>query len=367
MRTVRVSLRDAADRSYDIKVGVDILSDLGPAVAARGPGRKALLVADAAVADMHAPLVASSLHAAGIRTHLIVVPSGEQSKSLEGATRLYDGALDAGADRGTWVVALGGGVVGDLAGFVAATFMRGLPFVQVPTTLLSQLDASVGGKVAVDHPRGKNLIGAFHQPRLVWIDVRTLGTLPVRELRSGLAEAIKHGLVADPRYYRFIRANHAALLALDEGPLVRLVSGSCRIKAAVVSADEREESGQRMILNLGHTLGHAVEAVAGYGNLRHGEAVAIGLCAAGRISIRRGLWSARWQGQLEGLLAAVGLPTRIPGLALRDLLSAMRHDKKALADRQRWVLPEAPGRVSVHDDIPVEVVVGIARELGATD
>ena len=367
MRRVRVALRATEDRSYDILIGADTISRLGPAVAARGAGRRALIVADQAVVDAWAPVVASSLHAAGIRTHLVWVPSGEASKSLAQASVLYDAALQSGLDRSGWIVALGGGVVGDLAGFVAATYMRGVPFVQVPTTLLSQLDASVGGKVAVDHPKGKNLIGAFHQPRLVWIDVRTLDSLPIAELRSGLVEAVKHGLIADARYYRFVRRNAEAILAREEGALTRLVAGSCRIKAAVVAADEREETGQRMLLNLGHTLGHAIEAVAGYGNIRHGEAVAIGLCAAGRLALRRGLWSRRWQAELEGTLQGLGLPVRVPDLAWPELLAAMRHDKKVSQGRMRWVLPQAPGRAAVYEDIPVEDVAAVVRELGATD
>ncbi len=365
IRRVRVSLTEGRDRSYDIRVGADIQGEFGSAIRTLGLGLRALLVADAAVADSLAPLLGSSLHAAGITTHLVVVPSGEGSKTLDTARRLYDAAFDAGLDRRSVIVALGGGMVGDLAGFVAATFLRGIAFVQVPTTLLAQVDASVGGKVAVDHPRGKNLIGAFHQPRLVWADVRALAGLPKRELRAGLAEAIKMGIIADARYYQFIRRNYAAILDGDESALVRVVVGSCRLKAEVVHADEREESGQRMLLNFGHTIGHAVEAVAGYGNIRHGEAVAIGMCVEGRLALRCGRWSERWQSQLEALCTAVGLPTRIPGLPLRDLVVTMGFDKKSLAGKLHWVLPERPGSASIVTNVQATDVAAVATELGA--
>ena len=356
---------DLGVRSYDIHIGSGTLGQAGRVLAAAGPGRRALLVADGQVANSHAPLLASSLHAAGITTRLVVVPPGERSKSLDMAARLYDACIDCGLDRRSWIVAVGGGVVGDLAGFVAATFLRGIPFVQVPTTLQAQLDASVGGKVAVDHPRGKNLIGAFHQPRLVWCDVGTLATLPRPELVAGMTEAIKHGLIADPAYYRFVRRRREALLALEPRSMARLVAVSCRIKAAVVAADEREESGARATLNLGHTLGHALEAVAGYGTLRHGEAVAIGLAAVGRLARLRGLWSQRWQTELEAVLTEYGLPTRIPGLPLGELLSVMRLDKKAEAGQLRWVLPQRPGSVVLAADVPPADVQAVLLALGA--
>jgi len=359
-------------RSYQVWIGRDILAGLGAAVAACGPGRRALLVADGAVADLHAPLCASSLHAAGFRTHLVLVPPGEASKTLQGAARLYDACLDSGLDRSSFIVALGGGVTGDLAGFAAATFMRGISFVQVPTTLLAQVDASVGGKVAVDHPRGKNLIGAFHQPALVWCDVSTLDSLPAPEFAAGLAEAVKHGLLGGARYYGFIRRHLPALAARESAAVQALVAGSVRIKAAVVAADEREEAdpaaggGTRLALNLGHTLAHALEAVAGFGALRHGEAVAIGLVAAGRLALGRGVWPRRRQLELEAVLAALGLPCRIPGLSAAELLQAMRVDKKALGGTLRYVLPVAPGQVAIASDVGADELAGVLLTLGAT-
>lgn len=384
---VRIEL---GPRSYDIHIGVDILPGLGQAVRRAGLGRRALIVADGNVANTHAPLAASSLHAAGVSAHLVVIPPGEATKSLASAERLYDACLDCGVDRASFIVALGGGVAGDLAGFVAATYMRGVAWVQVPTTLLAQIDASVGGKVAVDHPRGKNLIGAFHQPRLVWCDIRTLDTLPLPDLAAGMAEAVKHGILGDARYYSFVRRRQAELLGRDPRALTRLVTGSCRIKAAVVSGDEREELGlgaagpavatplhgprmpgggatprSRMVLNLGHTLGNNMEAVAGYGVLRHGEAVAIGLVAAGQLALMHGLWSRRWQTELEATLAGLGLPTRIPGLALADLVAAMRTDKKAAGGTARWILPVRPGAVAVHSDVTEAEISSVLTRMGA--
>ena len=378
MLRVRVEL---GPRSYDVRIGHDILPALGAAARRAGLGRHVLIVADGHVADSHAPLVASSLHAAGFAAHLVVMPPGEGSKSLAGAERLYGACLDCALDRAGAIVAVGGGVCGDLAGFVAATYMRGIPWMHVPTTLLAQIDASVGGKVAVDHPRAKNLIGAFHQPRLVWCDTQTLDSLPLPDLAAGMAEAVKHGILADPRYYGFVRRHRADLLARDPRALVRLVSGSVRIKAAVVAGDEREDLGvaaaqedqraagarSRMVLNLGHTLGNNLEAVAGYGMLRHGEAVAIGLVAAGRLALRHGLWSRRWQAELEETLQGLGLPTRIPGLGLGELLAAMRVDKKAVGGANRWILPVRPGSVVVRSDVAAAAITAVLREMGASD
>lgn len=351
---------------YDVLAGSGLLPALGPVVAALGPGRRALVVADAAVAATHARAVLESLGSAGFRAGLAEVPSGEASKSLAQAERLYDAALDAGLDRQGWVVAVGGGVVGDLAGFVAATLLRGVAFVPVPTTLLAQVDASVGGKVAVNLPRGKNLVGAFHRPRVVVADSATLATLPEGELRSGLAEVVKHGVLAGAAYYRLVRDRAQALLGREASALSEVVAGSVRIKAAVVAADEREETGARMALNLGHTLAHAVETVAGYGTWRHGEAVAVGLCAAGRLALRRGLWNAGEEAQMEQLLARFGLPTRLDGLPADALLAAMRVDKKSAAGRLRWILPLAPGRVEVFSDVPESDVLATLAECGAS-
>jgi 3-dehydroquinate synthase len=364
---------DLGPRSYAIEIGAGTLPALGRAVARATAARRALIVADGNVADSHAAIAAASLQVAGIGTRVVAVPPGEPSKTLQGAGRLYDACLEAGCDRASVIVAVGGGVCGDLAGFVAGTYMRGIDWIQVPTTLLAQIDASVGGKVAVDHPRGKNLIGAFHQPRLVWCDVRTLDTLPLPDLASGMAEAVKNGLLGDVRYYRFVRRRQAELLARESVALLRLVAGSCRIKAAVVAADEREDvEGDpgaalrtRMVLNLGHTLGNNLEAVAGYGTLRHGEAVAIGMVCAGRLALAHGLWSARWQAELEDTLQGLGLPIRIPGLGLGELMTAIQMDKKTVGGIPRWVLPVRPGTVTVRTDVTAAVVAEVLAGMGA--
>jgi 3-dehydroquinate synthase len=354
------------ERSYDVVIGEGILPELGAALAGLGGGRRALLVADAAVAATYGAQAAASLAAAGLAVVPAVVPSGERSKSLRQAERLYGLAIAGGCDRASWVVAVGGGVVGDLAGFVAATLHRGVRFCQVPTTLLAQVDASVGGKVAVNHRLGKNLIGAFHQPRLCWADVATLATLPARELRSGLAEVVKHGVIADAAYLAEMTAAAPRLLARDPAALVRAVAGSCRIKAAVVAADEREESGLRSHLNFGHTVGHALETVLGYRRLRHGEAVAIGMVAAGAIAEALGLWSAADQRALRELLAALRLPVRLPaGVRADELLQVLARDKKARDGRVRWVLPVRPGQVTLTADVPDDLVRAVLAQLGA--
>lgn len=361
---VRVAL---GERGYDVVVGAGILGGLGEALAALGHGRRVLLVSDAGVVSRYGAAAAESLARAGFTAVPATVPAGERSKSLRQAARLYDAAIAGGLDRGSWVVAVGGGVVGDLAGFVAATLFRGVAFCQVPTTLLAQVDASVGGKVAVNHPLGKNLIGAFHQPRLCWGDVATLATLPRRELRCGLAEVIKHGLMADAAYLDEVEAALPRALAADPAVLARVVAGSVRIKAAVVAGDEREESGARQCLNLGHTLGQALEAVAGYGRLHHGEAVAIGLVAAGEIARRQGSgWGEPDQARLLRLLKAARLPTRLPaGIGREQLLAAMAHDKKTRAGQLRWVLPLRAGAVAVGQAVPEATVRAVLADLGA--
>jgi 3-dehydroquinate synthase len=362
VRRVRV---DLGPRSYTVAVGAGILDGLGAAVARLGPGRRALVVADAAVAATYGAAARQSLEGAGLTAALATLPSGEASKTLGETARLYDAALDAGLDRRSWIVAVGGGVTGDVAGFAAATFLRGVPFVQVPTTLLAQVDASVGGKVAVDHPRGKNLIGAFHQPSLVWADVATLDTLPAGELRSGLAEAVKHGVLADAGYLAMLRRRAAVLLAGDREALARVVAGSVRIKAAVVAADEREEGGPRSHLNLGHTVGHALEAALDFGGLRHGEAVAIGMVAAGRLALGRGLWSEAWQAELVDLLGRLGLPTAIPAVSAARIMGALKLDKKSREGRVRWVLPVRPGAVTLCDAVEPAEVGRLLLSMGA--
>lgn len=321
-------------RSYDIHIASGALNKLPEWMKQCGlPTTHGLIITDETVG----PHYASSLR---LNVPVATIPAGEESKSGEQLFKLYEKALDAGLDRKSVVVALGGGVVGDIAGYVAASFMRGLRFVQVPTTLLAMVDSAVGGKTGINLPRGKNLIGAFHQPSVVVCDLDVLNTLPARELRAGLAEVIKYGIIRDAAFFDYIEANIEKALALDAAVLAHIVARSCEIKADVVGADETE-SGLRAILNFGHTLGHAIEAVAGYGKYLHGEAIAIGMVFAARLS---GL-PANQLARIEGLFKKAGLPVRAPELAWTDLRRAMGTDKKSEAGLPRFVLAKEIGRV----------------------
>ena len=283
------------------------------------------------------------------------MPPGERSKAIDGAVALYDWLVARHAERGHTIVALGGGVVGDLAGFVAATFLRGLPLVQVPTTLIAMADSAIGGKVAINHPQAKNLIGAFYQPRLVLADTGTLATLPARELTSGWAEVAKHALALDADLFAFLDAGAARLVGLDAEATAWAVKRSAAIKAAVVAEDEREQ-GRRTILNYGHTIAHGLEVATGYGHLLHGEAVAIGMMGAAMLSERLGLITGDVVEQQRGLLERLGLPTSCPGAERDGVLSAMELDKKVRQGAVRWVLLEGIGRAVVRADVPVAEV-----------
>lgn len=344
MATVRVNL---GDRSYDIEIGSGILDSLGPLLKKAVPrATRALVIGDANTGPLYGDSAVSSLREAGIAASMVTVPAGEQSKSLQTAGQLYDDCLNAGLERSSAIVALGGGVVGDLAGFVAATYLRGLPYVQVPTTVQAQVDASVGGKVAVDLPGGKNLVGAFHQPRLVVADVATLSSLPRRQVSSGLAEVVKHGVIQDPPFFDFLEESAKRVLALDPSLLGQVIERNCRIKGFVVEADETE-SGLRAILNYGHTVGHAIEALR-WESMLHGECVAIGMVAAARIALAAGvLTDAAFIPRLVALLDRLRLPVRLP-VAPAELLPVMYRDKKVDAGRIRWVLPVRMGEVTVQ-------------------
>jgi 3-dehydroquinate synthase len=349
-------------RSYTVQIGPGLLDAAGPACARLGLGRRAAVVTQPAVAP-HAARVTESLRGAGFEPAVLVVTEGEESKSLREAERLWDGFVAHGLDRGSPVIAVGGGVVGDLAGFAGATFMRGLPVVQVPTTLLAQVDASIGGKVAVNHPRGKNLIGAFHQPRLVRIDPEALRTLPEREYRSGLAEVVKTGAALDADLFRSLETGLDALRRRDAALLEAVVATCCAAKARIVEQDEREETGLRMVLNYGHTVGHALEALSGYRRWLHGEAVAIGMAAAGRLAARLGWTDAGAVARQDALLTGVGLPIRFSGIAPREVAATLRHDKKARDGRVPFVLMKSVGRAEICNDVPMETVAEVLQEI----
>lgn len=344
MEKTRVEL---GDRSYDIVAGSGTLGGLGKAVMEIKPGPKVALVTNHKVRDLYGAEAEASLMTAGLEVVTISIPDGEQYKDMLWMEKVLTDMLRAGLDRGSVVVALGGGVVGDLAGFAASVYMRGIRFVQVPTTLLSQVDSSVGGKTGVNHPLGKNMIGTFWQPSLVWIDVDTLKTLPRRELLAGAAEVIKYGVIWDAEFFDYLAHNREALLSLDPSVLTRVIMRSCAIKAEVVSRDERE-SGLRSILNYGHTIGHAIEAVEGYGKLLHGEAVAIGMNLEARLSRSLGLLGAEDASRIKALIDAYGLPSMLPAEAApSSVLEAMALDKKALSGKLRFTLPERIGAVKL--------------------
>ena len=347
---------DLGDRSYPILVGSGILSSVGPRLAALGyAGRCGLLTSERVGALYRAPVL-DSLRAAGFDPLVIEVDDGEEHKNLATLSTTYDRLLGSGIERGTPLVALGGGVIGDLGGFAAATLLRGLPVVQLPTTLLAQVDAAIGGKTGINHPRGKNLIGAFHQPRFVIADVDTLATLPRRELVAGLAEVIKYGVIGDADLFADIERRLEDLLRLDRDLLVRVVATSCRQKAAVVSGDEREVTGLRATLNFGHTVGHAIEAVTDYRRFLHGEAVAIGMVAAASVSRALGICDGDAVARIRAVTGRTGLPTEVPGDLDRGALAeAMRADKKSQRGTIRFVALETIGRVRLMELTGAEI------------
>ena len=349
--TIRVHL---AERGYDIEIGSGNLATIGSFVASRGKIAHAILITDANVEHSHAAVVAASLAQAGARVELASIPPGEQSKSVAVADQLWQRLLDLGTDRKSIVVAVGGGVVGDLAGFVAATFARGLHFFQVPTTLLAQVDSSVGGKVGVNLPAAKNMIGAFWQPRGVLIDTDVLSTLPEREYRAGLAEIVKYGVILDHEFFAYLESNTAAIHARHPDALRHMVTRSCRLKADVVEQDEREETGVRAVLNYGHTFCHAIEALTGYGEYLHGEAVAMGMMCAAHLAEFMGRFDQAELQRQQSLLEHLGLPIFIPKLDHEELIAAMQRDKKVEYGKLRFVLPTRIGHVelvaSAHPD-----------------
>jgi 3-dehydroquinate synthase len=345
MREIRVEL---GERSYRIAIESGILPDLGKSLQIFGFTRKAALVSNPKVFGLYGNCVTESMKDAGFEVSVIVVPDGEEYKNLFTVEQIYGEMLTAALDRRSVLMALGGGVIGDMAGFAASTYMRGIDFVQVPTTLLAQVDSSVGGKTGVNHPMGKNMIGTFWQPRLVWIDIDTLKSLPRREFLSGLAEVIKYGVIWDEEFFCFLEENMDKVLRLDTYTLSRVVQLSCEIKAKVVSDDERE-SGLRAILNYGHTLGHAIETATGYKRYLHGEAVAIGMYAEARLSRELGLLDDILLARIKALIEAFDLPAAMPEeINLPLLLSSMKLDKKTVEGDITFILPEKIGKVRIH-------------------
>jgi 3-dehydroquinate synthase len=342
------------ERSYRIRIGSGVLDDADLLRQAIG-GRQALLLSNTTVAPLYAARVEAAL--GGLKWATLLLDDGERHKTVESASRVWQALAELGAQRNATLIALGGGVIGDLGGFAAACWMRGIDFVQLPTTLLAMVDSSVGGKTGVNLPQGKNLVGAFWQPRLVLADIGTLGTLPEREFRAGLAEVVKYGAIGDPDFFAWMEAHVDALSARDESVVAEAVLRSCRHKAGVVARDERE-TGERALLNFGHTFGHALETIGDYRQWLHGEAVAIGMVMAARLSAAMGLADRSDADRLQLLLARLGLPTDRPDNAAPErIVTLMRLDKKTLSDRLRLILWRGIGRAEIVDGVDAAAVV----------
>ena len=350
-----------AERSYPIHIGPGILARAGALLTGTAT-RRAVIITNEIVARHHLPTLRGALDAGGITSEVLVVPEGEAQKSWPALQDLVTRLIEIRAERSTLLIALGGGVVGDLTGFAAAIYRRGMPFVQIPTTLLAQVDSSVGGKTGINHPLGKNMIGAFYQPRAVLIDTDCLATLPDRELSAGLAEVVKYGAIRDRGFFDWLERSVDALLARDASALTHAIRVSCGIKAAIVAADERE-AGERALLNFGHTFGHAIEAAAGYGTWLHGEAVAAGMVLAARLSTGLRGCSSGDAERLRILLSRARLPDAPPPIALSAWFDLFRRDKKVVAGNVRFVLLKALGQAVLADDVTDEDLAGLLRPL----
>ena len=352
MRTLNVAL---AERAYPIHIGRGLLSDPALILPVLKAPRVAIVTNDV-VGPLYLEDLRAALEQRGVRVDSVVLPDGESNKDWRTLNLIYDMLLTAHCERSTMLIALGGGVVGDMTGFAAATYQRGMPFIQIPTTLLSQVDSSVGGKTAINHPLGKNMIGAFYQPKLVLADTLTLDTLPDRELKAGLAEVIKYGLIRDRAFFTWLESNIERLLAREPDALATAIERSCANKAEVVVADETEQ-GERALLNLGHTFGHAIETGMGYGVWLHGEAVAAGTMMAAELSHRLGWISAQDVVRIEDLHRRAGLPVHGPALPAAKYLDLMAHDKKVESGRMRLVLLRSIGSAVIHGEAPTEAIV----------
>jgi len=356
MQTLTVNL---GDRSYPIYVGAGILGRLGEFLQRAGLRGKLAVVTNPTVARHYLDAVNEALTRSGFESVSVIVPDGEEHKTLDSLAMIYDQLVRARLERKSGVVALGGGVVGDLAGFAAATYLRGVPYVQVPTTLLAQVDSSVGGKTGVNHRDGKNLIGAFYQPRLVLIDVNVLDTLPRRELVAGLAEVIKYGIIEDAELFQVLEEKIEQLIGLDRGLLIEVIAASCAIKARVVEQDEREDD-YRAVLNFGHTLGHALEAATGYKQFLHGEAVGVGIAKATAISVRQGFCDRQSLDRIHRLIERAGLPADLPkSITAESLIQALEVDKKSARGKIKFVMCAGIGKTRFHSLTAAEVLASL--------
>ncbi len=349
---------DLGKRSYDIYIGYNLLNSIGARLKGIINSNKVMLVTNPTVAELYAKVLHEQLESAGMYPVMAEIPDGEEYKNLATAEKLYDIAYEHELDRQTPIIALGGGVVGDLAGFVAATYLRGVPFIQIPTTLLAQVDSSVGGKVAVNHPKGKNIIGAFYQPAAVFADLSVIKTLPDREIKAGMAEVVKYGVISDGLFFNWLEENLEKVLTLEPQAMEKVVTVSCKCKAAVVKEDETEK-GARAILNFGHTVGHAIEALTGYKTYRHGEAVSIGMAAAAEMAVNMGMLNRSEAIRINRLLQRIGLPVNIPPeINIDDLIKIMQKDKKVISSKLTFVLPVSIGKVEIVRGIGRDVIAG---------
>jgi 3-dehydroquinate synthase len=351
MQNVKVEL---GANSYEIRIGPGLISQVGLRLKEMGYSGKAVIITDSTVKNLYAVAAEKGLAEAGFDVAVLEVPAGEAQKTFKSAGRLYNELSKAHAERTTPIIALGGGVIGDLAGFVAATFMRGVPYVQVPTTLLAMVDSSIGGKTAVDHGRLKNVVGAFYQPKLVMADIDTLKTLPQAEISNGMAEVIKHAAIKDKDFFDFLANNIRKIKGLDTKVLEEIVVRSARIKASVVAVDEKE-AGLRAILNYGHTIGHAVEIVSGF-QMKHGQAVAIGMVAEAKISHKMGILDSSAVARLEKIVKDAGLPAQVPQYNRKKILQAMGHDKKVRQGRVTFVLLKSIGEAFITDEVDTDLI-----------
>ncbi len=358
MEKVRVELKE---RSYDICIGKDILRGIGSRLKSIDLSPRIAIVSNTTVYSLYGKIILDSLKENRFDVVVVKIPDGEEYKNLLWLEHIYNSLLRAKLDRKSALLALGGGVIGDITGFAASTYMRGISYIQIPTTLLAQVDSSVGGKTGVNHKLGKNMIGTFWQPKLVWIDVSTLKTLPEREFLAGIAEVIKYGVIWDRDLFDFLERVKKKILRLDNRSLIHIIKRSCEIKAKIVSKDERE-SGLRSVLNYGHTIGHAIETATGYTRYLHGEAVAVGMCLEAEISNKLRFMDYAEVNRIKSLVELYGLPSKIPqDIDKNNILSSMELDKKAVAGELKFILPERIGKVRIHKGISESIIREILR------
>jgi len=362
MKKIHVSLKQNA---YKIIIGEEILKKLGAQCKSLNLGKNCIVITNRNIRKLYGRTLASSMKKAKISVKVFEVPNSEKSKSARIAIRLLEGIAKYDVLKNVFIIALGGGVIGDLAGYVAAAYKRGVPYVQVPTSFLAQIDSAIGGKVAIDLSVGKNLVGAFYQPKVVWSDVSVLKTLPKKQMKNGLAEAIKYGIIYDKQLFAYLEKNYDKVITCDSKVLNHVVSVCSRIKSNVVVADEKETKGIRTILNFGHTIGHAIEAAGKYSVYQHGEAIALGMRVATDISVQMKLLKASDARRINQLITHVGLPKKIQKMTISQILKLMKHDKKFISGKNRFVLAQNIGRVKVVDGVRMSVIShSINRYLG---